>query len=142
MQSFLTSPHHKEQNMQKDNLNVKKWFAIGMTAIAILATSSMSLAADQDFTLVNKTGYEIDQVYVSPASAKNWHNDVLGQDTLVDGNFVKITFAPENEICKYDIKVVYSDKDEAEWGNIDLCKEEKITIHWDKKSNESTATFE
>ena len=69
----------------------------------------------QNFTLVNKTGYELDQVYVSPAASKNWHEDILGQDTLADGQNAKITFAPENEICKYDLKVVYTiDKSEVE----------------------------
>lgn len=121
---------------------MNKWFAIGITAFAVITASGVSVAGDQDFTLVNATGYEIDQVYVSPVSAKNWHNDVLGQETLVDGNFAKITFSPENEICKYDLKVIYTDKEEAEWDNIDLCKEEKITIHWNQKSGESSATFE
>lgn len=127
--------------MQKKNM--KKWFAIGMTALAIAATSNISMAGDQDFTLVNKTGYELDQVYVSPASTKDWHDDVLGQDVLEDGQNVKIKFSPDNTICKYDLKVVYTiDKSEVQWGNIDLCKEEKITIHWNKETDESSATFE
>jgi hypothetical protein len=122
---------------------MKKWFAIGITAITLATVSSVSLAGQQDFTLVNKTGYELDQVYVSPASAKNWHEDVMGQETIADGQSAKITFSPENEICKYDLKVVYTiDKSEVVWSDIDLCKEEKITIHWDKDTDVSSATFE
>jgi hypothetical protein len=122
---------------------MKKWFAIGITAITLATVSSVSVAGQQDFTLVNKTGYELDQLYVSPASAKNWHEDILGQETLADGQSAKITFAPENDICKYDVKVVYTiDKSEVYWNDIDLCKEEKITIHWDKNTDVSSATFE
>lgn len=122
---------------------MKKLFLVSLTAIAISAVSGMSFAAgQQDFVLVNKTGYTIDQVYVAPSASKNWLNDVLGQEVLGDGEHAKIVFSAENEICKYDLKVIYDDKEEVEWGDIDLCKEEKVTIHWDKKSGNSSATFE
>ncbi|MCF7964031.1 MAG: hypothetical protein K9L79_00665 [Methylobacter tundripaludum] len=123
---------------------MKKWFLVGITAIAASAASGVGVAAgQQDFTLVNKTGYTIDEVYVSPSSnANDWLNDVLGQDVLGDGENAKIVFSSQNEICKYDLKVVYDDKEEVEWTDIDLCKEEKITIHWNKKTGETSATFD
>ena len=31
-----------------------------------------ALAGEQDFKLVNKTGYQIDEVYVSRATSKSW----------------------------------------------------------------------
>jgi hypothetical protein len=129
--------------MKTRKLNMKKWLLIGMTAIAASATSSISVAAgQQDFTLVNKTGYIIDQVYASPSSANNWLNDVLGQDVLGDGESAKIEFSADNEICKYDLKVIYDDKEEVEWDNIDLCQEERVTIHWNKNTGETSATFD
>jgi hypothetical protein len=122
---------------------MKKWFLVGIAAIAASAASSVVVAeAKQDFTLVNKTGYTIDQVYVSPSSANNWLDDVLGQDTLGDGENAKIKFHSSNDICKYDLKVIYDDKEEVEWSDINLCEEEKITIHWNKKSGETSATFD
>jgi len=122
---------------------MKKWFLVGITALAASAASNAALAeAKQDFTLVNKTGYTIDEVYVSPSSANNWLNDVLGQDVLGDGEKAKIKFHSSNDICKYDLKVIYDDKEEVEWSDINLCEEEKITIHWNKKSGETSATFD
>ncbi|MFZ2404277.1 MAG: hypothetical protein WAW41_04010 [Methylobacter sp.] len=122
---------------------MKKWFLVGMAAIAVSAASSVVLAeAKQDFTLVNKTGYTIDEVYVSPSAANNWLDDVLGQDVLGDGENAKIKFHSSNDICKYDLKVIYDDKEEVEWSDINLCEEEKITIHWNKKSGETSATFD
>ncbi|MGZ8158054.1 MAG: hypothetical protein ACXWT1_03070 [Methylobacter sp.] len=122
---------------------MKKWFLVGMAAIAASAASSVAVAeAKQDFTLVNKTGYIIDEVYVSPSAANNWLDDVLGQDVLGDGENAKIKFHSSNDICKYDLKVIYDDKEEVEWSDINLCEEEKITIHWNKKSGETSATFD
>jgi hypothetical protein len=41
------------------------------------------------------------------------------------------------------LKVVYSDDDSnAVWTKIDLCTIEKITIHYNRTSNETTATFD
>ncbi|MGZ5049527.1 MAG: hypothetical protein ACXWF8_17175 [Methylobacter sp.] len=122
---------------------MNKWLLIGITALAASATSHAVMAeAKQDFTLVNKTGYTIDQVYVSPSSANNWLDDVLGQDVLGDGESAKIRFHSANEICKYDLKVIYDDKEEVEWSDINLCEEEKITIRWNRKTGETSATFE
>lgn len=129
--------------MKKSDLTIKKWLSVGITALAISLASSVSVAAgQQDFTLVNKTGYTIDEVYVSPHSANDWLNDVLGQEVLGDGEKAKIVFSSANEICNYDLKVIYDDKEEVEWDSIDLCQEEKITIHWNKKSGETSATFD
>lgn len=56
--------------------------------IAILA-AMLSLAAvlpagagEQGFTLVNRTGVEIYELYLSPASVDDWQEDVLNVDTL------------------------------------------------------------
>jgi hypothetical protein len=41
----------------------------GMTA---LLGSAAAIAGDADFTLVNKTGYTIREIYISPAAKANW----------------------------------------------------------------------
>ncbi len=114
--------------------------AAGFASAILFAVPAF--AGDQDFTLVNKTGYEVAEVYVSPAHAKRWGSDIMGSDVLSNGSSVDIKFSPNASACKYDLKVIYSDKDEAEWGDVDLCTISQITIHWNKKSGESTAEVE
>ena len=96
-------------------------------------------AAKQDFTLVNKTGDTISQVYVSAANAKSWEEDVMGSDTLDDGEEVDIAFERGERGCLYDLKVVYSDGDSAEWGRIDLCSVHRISIYWGRKAGTTRA---
>ncbi|MEO5375882.1 MAG: hypothetical protein H7840_16750 [Alphaproteobacteria bacterium] len=110
--------------------------------VSIGCVSGASAEGKQDFTLVNKTGYTIDQVYVSPSNASDWEDDVLGRDTLDNKETVHITFARSNKSCKWDLKVVYSDKETAEWDDFDLCSTSKITIFYDRKSGETTAEYE
>jgi hypothetical protein len=115
-----------------------------LTALCVLAmTASASLplrAGDQDFTLVNKTGVAISELYVSPTSAEEWQEDVLGVDVLEDGEEVEITFSREEEECAWDIMVKDEDGNEISWDDIDLCKYSRVTLHY--KKGKAWATFE
>ncbi len=73
------------------------------------------LAGDQDFTLVNKTGIEIHNLHVSPSDENDWGDDVLGKDTLADGESVKITFHPKEESAKWDLRVADKDGNAITW---------------------------
>ncbi len=116
----------------------------GVAALALISVDTASAAeAKQDFVLVNKTGYGISEVYVSPSKSNDWEEDVLGRDTLGDGESWQIRFHRATKTCKWDLKVVYEDDDsDAIWDAIDLCSVSKITIHWNKKSNTTSADFE
>jgi hypothetical protein len=108
----------------------------------MLSAQAQAAEAKQDFELVNKTGYEIKHVYVSPTKTDDWEEDVLGKDTLDDGDSWEIKFKRAEKTCNWDLKVVYSDDDSsAVWGNVDLCTIEKITIRYNRKSDKTSATF-
>ena len=109
-----------------------------VTAGVLLGFAGSAFASDADFTLVNKTGYQIDDVYVSPTKADEWGKDIMGKDALADGEKVDITFPHGGEKCKFDIKVKYNDGDSAEWGDVDLCEYNAITLHWDGKNTTAT----
>jgi hypothetical protein len=102
-------------------------------AAAFASIATIASASDADFKLVNKTGYEIDSVYVAPSSSDNWGNDIMGDNSVPDGTTVNITFPHGGKACKFDIRVKYHDGDKAEWSNVDLCEYEKISLFWDGK---------
>jgi hypothetical protein len=108
-----------------------------------LALPALAQDAKQDFTLVNKTGYELNKVYVSPSKSDDWEEDVLGRDTLSDGDIVDIKFHRATKTCSWDLKVVYTvDSSSAVWHDIDLCSVGKITILYNKSSDTTSATFD
>lgn len=120
------------------NLSQRLLSTLGLvSALAIGATALR--AGDQDFVLVNKTGYDIDQVFVAPANEKEWGADIMGKDTLDDGQRVTIEFAHKEKECMWDMKIVFSDEEEAVWEDFDLCKVREITLRYEKKR--PTATF-
>jgi hypothetical protein len=115
--------------------------ALALTVAATFAALP-AIAADQDFSLSNRTGYTIEQVYVSRPTAKNWGHDILGEGLLENGKTKLVRFKPTTESCKWELKVVFDDKSEVEWEAFDLCAVHKITLKYDKKSGETSAIEE
>ena len=118
-------------------------FSLTLLATAALAPSLTLAQGKQDFTLVNKTGYILSELYVSPAAAQDWEDDVLGKDVLGDGEALDISFNRTVKTCKWDLKVVYEDDDSsAVWSCIDLCTVSRITIKYNRSTDTTSATFD
>lgn len=110
---------------------------VGFTGVA------RAEGSDNDFTFVNKTGYTIDKLFVSAADKDAWEEDILGKDTLADGEQVNIKFGPKEGADKYDLKVVYTDDGSAAiWQDLDLTKINKITAHYNRKEDKTSAEIE
>lgn len=109
----------------------------------LLAFAPAAWAADQDFTVVNKTGYQIDDLWVSPASSSNWGRELMGRGTVLeDGDSYDVAFAHNTKACKFDMKVKYHDEDEATWQNLDLCEISKVSLFYDRKAGTTRARTE
>jgi len=94
-----------------------------------------------DFTLLNKTGYTIKKIYIGPTSSEDWGDNLL-KGSLEDGESVQVTFSPKANAKKWDIKVIYEDKDTAQWLDLKLTEITKVTLHWDATNQKSTAKIE
>jgi hypothetical protein len=125
-------------------LSVRKIFSLSVFFMALsVASPSVSIASDADFVLKNRTGYQIDEVYVSKHSSKNWGPDVMGTGALGDGENVKIVFPHGSEACHFDIKVKYHDDGStAEWGDVNLCDFDSISLYWDANKQVTRAVGE
>lgn len=112
-----------------------------LAALFVLALGPTARAESAlDFTLVNDTGYTIDKVFVSPSKLEEWGEDVMGEDQVPDGKSVKIHFNRAHEKdTKWDIKVVFTDKEYRYWTNLDLSSISEVTIHY--KNDHATATW-
>jgi hypothetical protein len=114
---------------------MKKLF-LSLTCLAAL------VASNADFRLVNRTGYDINEVYVGPTSSSVWGEDVMGEQSLDDGETANIRFTGKSSECMWDIKVVYEDKDQSEFRSVNLCETSVVTIFWNRKTGESRFTTE
>jgi len=107
------------------------------------ASSALAEEAKQNFKLVNRTGYTISEIYVSPGKADEWASDILGKDNLDEGQTFNISFNRANKTCIWDLKVVYADDDSnAVWHDINLCQISKVTIKYNRTSEVTSASFD
>ena len=78
-------------------------------------------------TLVNKTGFDFIDIYISPAGQNKWSEDLtLGLFNNFEQKDLKIR--SNEEICSYDLKAVRLDSTELIFKNLDLCKMLIVTL--------------
>lgn len=119
---------------------LKSQLAIALGVIAIFVTATaFARAGKQDFVLHNKTGVEINSLYVSPHSSDDWEDDILGRDTLPNGESIKITFEDREKHVHWDLKVTDKDGNSLEWEDLNLVEIEEVTLHWDAKAGKGWA---
>lgn len=106
---------------------MKTFIALCFTSLLLLVSRSTGIAGDQDFTLVNKTGVEIHNLHVSPADKNEWGEDVLGRDTLGDGESAEIKLNAKEDAEKWDLRVADKSGNAIEWPDLNLLKISKVT---------------
>lgn len=104
-----------------------------------LENSFLPNQGEQDFILVNKTGVEIYALYITPNSAKDWGDDVLGVDTLPPGEETTITFSPQARATYWDLRVEDEDENYIEWNKFNLKKISVIELYY--KNGKATAIY-
>jgi hypothetical protein len=110
------------------------------TTAATTTSSPASNTAAQDFTLVNATGVEIDKVFISPHDKDDWEEDILGQDTLPDGQSVDIKFHRAETAPIWDLRIEDKQGHAIEWENLNLLEINKLTLNY--KDGKATAKID
>jgi len=105
---------------------------LALSAVFALAVSPGVLAGKQDFTVVNQTGIEIHELYVTPHDSDDWEDDILGQDTLPSGSEVDIHFSRKEKAASWDLRIVDGKGNSTEWEDLDLLTISRVTLHYKK----------
>jgi hypothetical protein len=96
---------------------------------AVLLLAQSAFADPRDFTLKNNSSVDISYVYVSPADAQQWGDDVMGSDVLPAGQSVDISFGKFDGVsCAYDVKVIGLQGQEGYLYKVDLCHIDTVTF--------------
>lgn len=110
---------------------------VGAFYLPSISTAEVSAQAAQDFTLVNKTGVEIYALYITPHNAAQWGDDILGVDTMPDGDTLDITFARKEKSVLWDLRIEDEDGAFLEWTQLNLTAIDTITLYY--KNGKTTA---
>ena len=85
-------------------------------------------STNQNFTIRNNTGQTINELYVSAVTTDDWEEDILGRDTLPNGETAQISFAREETQCNWDIRVVFENGQSLEERGVNLCQTGEIEV--------------
>lgn len=107
---------------------------------SFLGVGDSAAQGKQDFTLINKTGKVLEEVYVGPTASEEWGDDVMGQDTVPEDASVHISFSPKAKADHWDLKIVFEDGSSSVWTNFDLTTIEEITVSY--KDGKPWATWQ
>ncbi len=119
---------------------VRSKLALSVGIIALFVTaSSFARVGKQDFILHNRTGVEINSLYVSPHDNGDWGEDILGQETLASGKSLKITFDDREKKTHWDVKVTDKNDNSLEWDDLNLVEINELTLHWDAEKKKGWA---
>ncbi len=102
---------------------------MALMGLSIL-TATNAVAGEQDFTVVNRTGVEIHKLFVAPHSSDEWGEDILGKDTLEDGETLDITFDRHESAAHWDLRVEDSEGHAIVWESLNLKEIAKVTLHY------------
>lgn len=116
-------------------------FLSAMSANAKNASQAFNMTlGDQDFILVNSTGVEINALFVTPHNAKKWGEDILGADTLPNGEDLLITFPNKTKSRYWDLRIEDADGAYIEWDNLNLMTISRVELFF--KNGKATADLQ
>jgi len=103
-----------------------------MHGCASLGQSSPSqqggTAKRMNFSVTNFTGTAFRSLYLSPATANAWQENVLAGVQLNDGDTLDIEFDPNEKNNEWDLRVEGIDGRYAEWKNLKVAEVSEITL--------------
>jgi hypothetical protein len=82
-------------------------------------------AAQHEIVVINHSGQDIDQLYVSPSEADQWGPDWLGGSSMARGAALQVGL-PRTADCSVDIQVIYANGAYEERRGVDLCRTDLV----------------
>jgi hypothetical protein len=80
---------------------------------------------DPSFRFVNRTGMQVNELYVSLSSDNSWGPDRLGQNVMPPNTNLWVAL-PSGRVCTVDIKVVYADGRSVERRRVETCSIQEL----------------
>jgi hypothetical protein len=95
--------------------------------LLLLAAAPAAAQGDPSFTLVNRSGQAIRELYVSPVVETTWGRDWLNGQVLPDGRSLPVRLSPAGG-CRQDIRVVFGDGRQEERRGENTCGLPELVI--------------
>ena len=105
---------------------VSKWISRLALAAVLVIASPMALAQQMYVDVTNNTGFPIWHLYVSPASASDWEEDLLGASEVLENGRTKRITLTGYKSPRFDVRAVDSDGDSYTRMNVNVRESDVI----------------
>ncbi len=110
-------------------MSICKSLGVAMAVVVgTMAFAAPVVAQDLEFTLHNKTSFDVVAFYASPKGVADWEDDILGTDLLSSRDSIRITIGDGRSQCAYDLRFEFEDGDTVERSGVDLCETGSYTL--------------
>jgi hypothetical protein len=124
-QAFHQTVDHSLYLSLGQTLKISSILAVtGLFVVSALTTAS---AANRHVDIINATGKTLSEFYASNSGTDDWEEDILGKDTLDDGEVFEINIDDGTGSCKFDFKAVFDDGTSHVRRGVDVCSISKFT---------------
>jgi hypothetical protein len=125
-------------------VDMKTMFLGLATAVAILGASTATYAQDmRNVTVVNGTGYGIKFLGFNNPGDNEWSDNELG-GVMSNGQSVYVKFNNADKGCVWNFRISWelAGYPDVLWRDVNLCQVDKLTLRWDRNSNETSYVAE
>ena len=101
---------------------------ISFALLLFLHLSGFAMASEYNFTLINKTGFEIIDLFFSPASRSDWGDEVLTVDTIPNKEKMQIHVSRKEKADAWDILVNDEQGVAFRWPGVKLAEVSTLVL--------------
>lgn len=99
--------------------------------ICSLIISSLGQLFSQEAVIINKTGFDIYNVYISPAGQEEWSEDLQPFDVILKDHHKMLGLSHYGDNFQFDFRFIDVDGDEYIKKNVDLNLHRKVVVTLD-----------
>jgi len=109
-----------------------------VAALALMGQTAFA-ADERNVTVVNGTGYGIKFLGFNNPGDNEWSDNELG-GVMANGQSIYVKFNNADKGCVWNFRISWelSGYPDVLWRNVNLCEIDKLTLKWDRNSNETS----
>ena len=111
-----------------------------LIALIVAAGQISAQRSEHAFIVVNKTNVIINALYVTPHSAKDWGEDILGTDVLDVDDDVGIVLNRKESSKLWDLRIEDGEGNFIEWDRLSLREIYSVSLYY--KNGKAAAVFD
>jgi|GEM_PF-1169720 len=96
-----------------------------------LLSAALFQLFSQEAVIINKTGFDLYNVYLSPAGMEEWSEDLQPFDVILNGQYKIVDLSAYENETVFDFRFIDVDGDEYIKKNIDLNLHRKVVVSLD-----------